>query len=277
MPLYIDIHQVAGATPDDVARAHDADMKVQGNLGVNYLKYWHNPSCGKIFCLVEAPSADAAVEVHRQAHGLMAQKIFEVTPEIAEAFLGDARANAAGAAVLHSQNGIERDTGTRIVVFTDIVGSTDLTQRLGDDAAMDLVKAHDVIVRAALAAGHGREVKHTGDGIMACFASAVCAIRSVSRIQAELAARNAAQAQLPLTLKIGAAAGEPVEHNNDLFGATVQLAARLCSVAAPAQILVSSSVADLCMGKGFEFEERAAIPLKGFDRPVRAYEVRWAK
>lgn len=277
MPLYIDIHQVDGATPDDVAKAHVADLKVQGSRGVNYLKYWHNQSCGKIFCLVEAPNAEAAIAVHREAHGLLAQRIIEVTPEIAEAFLGDAEANSVGAAVLRGAAGHERDTGTRTVLFTDIVGSTDLTQRLGDDAAMELVKDHDRIVRAALAAGQGREVKHTGDGIMACFASAVCAMRSACQMQSELAARDSAQPQHPLKLRIGAAAGEPVEHNNDLFGATVQLAARLCAAATPEQILVSSAVADACLGKGLEFDEQSAIPLKGFDRPVRAYSVRWSR
>jgi len=275
MPLYIDIHQVDGATPDDVAKAHLADMQVQAGRGVNYLKYWHNQSCGKIFCLVEAPSAEAAAEVHREAHGLVAQRIIEVTPELAEAFLGDAQVNDVGAAVLRSGNGVERDTGIRTVLFTDIVGSTDLTQRLGDEAAMELVKEHDGVVRAAIAAGQGREVKHTGDGIMACFASAVMAMRSACQVQAELAAR-AASGKPPLRLKIGAAVGEPIEHNGDFFGATVQLAARLCAAAQPEQILVSSSVAELCLGKGLAFDERDAILLKGFDRPVRTFQVRWS-
>jgi class 3 adenylate cyclase len=276
MPLYIDIHQIEGASPEDVASAHLADMRVQAARGVNYLKYWHNPSCGKVFCLVEAPSAEAAAAVHREAHGLVAQKIIEVTPEIAEAFLGDANASPSGAAVLSGPAGVERDTGTRTVLFTDIVGSTDLTQRFGDDAAMELVKAHDRIVRAALATGQGREVKHTGDGIMACFASAVCAMRSACQVQAELARHNAASDRLPLKLRIGAAAGEPVEHNNDLFGATVQLAARLCSAAAPDQILVSSAVAEACLGKELDFHEHEPIPLKGFERPVRTFLVRWS-
>ena len=71
----------------------------------------------------------------------------------------------------------EHDTGTRTVLFTGIVGSTSLTQRLGDDAAMTMVGVRDSIVRAALAGEDGREVKHTGDGIMATFVSAVSAIR----------------------------------------------------------------------------------------------------
>lgn len=80
MPLFMDIHQhVDGATPDAVAQAHQADLNVQGKFGVKYLHYWFNPASGKIFCLVEAPSKDAAIAVHREAHGLVADEIFEVT------------------------------------------------------------------------------------------------------------------------------------------------------------------------------------------------------
>ena len=275
MPLYMDIHQIDGATPDDVAKAHIADLKVQANRDVNYLKYWHNPSCGKIFCLVEAPTAEEAIAVHREAHGLVPQKIIEVAPDLAEAFLGDAEANPAGAAMLFGGAHPERDTGVRTVMFTDIVGSTELTQKLGDELAMDVLAAHDEIVCAALAASQGREIKHTDDGIIACFSSAVHATRCACRVQAAIAGQNVARGNEPMKLRIGAAAGESVEHNNDHFGATVQLAARLCAAAAPEQILVSSSVADLCLGKGLAFEEQSELSLKGFDRPVRAHAVRW--
>jgi hypothetical protein len=79
MPLFMDVHEIAGGvTVDDVAKAHQADLAVQGDHDVNYLRYWVNEEQGKIFCLVEAPSADAANTVHRDAHGLVADAIFEV-------------------------------------------------------------------------------------------------------------------------------------------------------------------------------------------------------
>ena len=78
MPMYMDIHEVDGVTAEDVAKAHLADMKVQGKYGVEYHKYWLNESRGKIFCLCSAPSAEAADKVHREAHGLSASKIIEV-------------------------------------------------------------------------------------------------------------------------------------------------------------------------------------------------------
>jgi len=79
MPLYMDVHTIAGGvTVDDVAQAHRADLQVQGRHDVCYLRYWVDEKQGKVFCLVEAPSPDAAATVHREAHGLVADEIFEV-------------------------------------------------------------------------------------------------------------------------------------------------------------------------------------------------------
>ena len=80
MALFMDIHETLpdGATAKDVAAAHEADLKTQDQYGVRYQRYWVDEKNGKIFCLVEAPSADAANTVHREAHGLVADEIFEV-------------------------------------------------------------------------------------------------------------------------------------------------------------------------------------------------------
>ena len=273
MPMYMDIHEVKGATAADVAKAHIADVKTQGKYGVEYHKYWLNESTGKIFCLCTAPSPEAAASVHREAHGLVASKIIEVSPEIAEGFLGGCEVNPAGAALVPGGAEDDRDPGIRTVMFTDIVGSTEFTQRLGDDAAMALLRIHDTIVRDALNASHGREIKHTGDGIMACFVSTVAAVRCATRIQQGLAQHEWANSEVPVKVRIGAAAGEPVESHLDLFGTTVQLAARLCSHAQPNQALVSNAVAELCIGKGLTFHDLGEIALRGFDRPVRVHAV----
>ena len=80
MPLYMDVHHMdGGVSVGDVAKAHMADLQEQAQYGVNYLKYWVSESEGKIFCLVDAPDADAANTVHREAHGLVADEIYEVS------------------------------------------------------------------------------------------------------------------------------------------------------------------------------------------------------
>ena len=79
MPLYMDVHQhVEGLTAEAVAGAHARDLEVQQKHGVNYRQYWFDESTGKVFCLVEAPSKEAAIAVHREAHGLVADEITEV-------------------------------------------------------------------------------------------------------------------------------------------------------------------------------------------------------
>src|ERR1700729_2013465 len=137
--MYMDIHEAPGATAQAVAAAHMADLETQGKYGVEYHKYWFNEEKGTIFCLCSAPSAEAAVTVHREAHGLLPKNIVEVAPEVADGFLGGCEINSAGAALLPGSSGAERDPGIRTVLFTDIVGSTSATQRLGDEAAMTML------------------------------------------------------------------------------------------------------------------------------------------
>lgn len=275
MPLYMDIHTVGEATAQDVANAHKADMEVQSRYQVEYLKYWHNQDCGKVFCLVNAPSAAAAICVHQEAHGLLAEKLIEVDPDLVEGFMGTAVVNEWGAAV--ESEGAKRDPGVRAVMFTDMVGSTDLTSRMGDDGAMELLSVHNRVVREALGANAGREVKHTGDGIMAAFNSAAGAVRCACQVQAALRAHNNQGEGHPIQVCIGISAGEPVEDNDDLFGSTVQLAARLCASADPGQVLVSNVITDLCLGKGLHFADAGLRELKGFLTPVHTHAVEIAR
>ncbi len=277
MPTYIDIHDLHGVSAEEIAKAHAADLEVQKKYGVNYLKYWVNESCGKVFCLVDAPNAEAASHVHREAHGFAAEKIIEVQPDLAEGFLGGGDVHSCGAALVPGGAGDARDPGTRTVLFTDIVDSTTLTQSVGDEAAMELLHLHDTIVRNALENFSGREVKHTGDGIMASFFSAAAAVRCATLIQSELTKHDhEGDKKCPIRVRIGAAAGEPVDHQSDLFGSTVQLAARLCAHAQPEQILVSNVVAELCIGKKLAFRALGEVSLKGFDQPVRIHAVEWS-
>ena len=272
----MDIHHLDdGTTPEDLAKAHANDMETQKKYGVEYTKYWVNETGRKVFCLAHAPNAAAAEQVHREAHGLIAEKIIEVQPELAEGFLGGVETNAAGAVIFPGGGADARDPGIRTVLFTDVVNSTSLTQTLGDEAALAILGVHDTIVRDALSTVGGREIKHTGDGIMASFVSAAGAVRCAMQIQRELAKHAQKNPEHALKVRVGAAVGEPVEQNNDLFGSTVQLAARLCNQAQPEQILVSNAIAELCIGKGLPFEDVGEVTLKGFASPVRAHAAAW--
>ena len=79
MSLFMDVHHLDDVTLDAVAGAHQADLATQGEYDVEYLRYWVDETQGKVFCLVEAPTADAAAQVHKEAHGLVADEIYQVT------------------------------------------------------------------------------------------------------------------------------------------------------------------------------------------------------
>ncbi|MGR4065180.1 MAG: adenylate/guanylate cyclase domain-containing protein, partial [Vulcanimicrobiaceae bacterium] len=209
--------------------------------------------------------------VHREAHGMVASKIIEVMPEVAENFLGASLVDESGAAIAPGSGAL--DTAFRTVLFTDIVDSTSITGHVGDEAAVAMLGVHDDIVRDALNNFSGREVKHTGDGIMASFTSAASAVRCATQIHRALAEHFEQNRESTLRVRIGAAAGEPVESHHDLYGSTVQLAARLCAHAEPEQSLVSNVVAELCLGKVLQFRDLGEIMLKGFDTPVRVHAV----
>jgi len=162
-------------------------------------------------------------------------------------------------------------SGLLTVLFTDMVGSTSLTRELGDAKAQHILHEHNAIVRTALEDRGGHEVKHTGDGIMASFPTASSAIDAALAIQEAV---EQSPARGLLSVRVGMNAGEPVAENDDLFGGTVQMAARVCAEAAPGTVLVSNVVRELAMGKGYRFSEQEPKPLKGFDDPVRLFEVR---
>jgi class 3 adenylate cyclase len=162
------------------------------------------------------------------------------------------------------------------VLFTDITDSTALTQRLGDAEAQELVRAHNTIVRDALGAHGGAEIKHTGDGIMASFATASGALECAIAIQQAVEEDGArAHGRAPLQVHIGLNAGEPVAEDGDIFGTSVQLARRVCDAAGGGEILASDVVRQLAAGKGFLFAARGDAALRGFEDPVRLYEVQW--
>jgi class 3 adenylate cyclase len=258
----MDRHEFAGLTAVDAAKMHLKDLEVQGQFGVQFLNYWFDYDRQAAFCLAKAPTGDAVEAVHRQSHGSVPGHVIEVDQRAVERFMGGIVDHQAGEAYV--------DTAFRTILFTDIEGSTRLTQQLGDAGAMDMLREHDRIVEEALGRHGGSEVKHTGDGVMAAFPSVVGAIESAVQIQ-----RRLAEADDRFRVRIGMSAGEPVTERNDLFGAVVQLAARLCSHAEPGSVVVSSAVHDLALGKGFAFRKRGRLSLKGFDEPVDTFEVVW--
>jgi class 3 adenylate cyclase len=165
------------------------------------------------------------------------------------------------------------------ILFTDVEGSTALTQRLGDAKARAVLREHERIVREALKSHGGSEMKMTGDGFMASFTSAVRALESAIAMQRAFAAHNRS-ADEPIRVRVGMNAGEPIaeddpEGRSDLFGAAVIRAARIAALAKGGEILVANVVRELAEGKEFLFSDRGEVTLRGFDDPVHLYELGW--
>jgi class 3 adenylate cyclase len=262
--FFMDRHEFSGLTARDAANMHLKDMELQDRFGVRLLTYWFDYDRQTAFCLAKAPNADAVRALHGASHGAIPNQVIEVDERAVERFMGGILEHPPGEAYV--------ETAFRTILFTDMEGSTRLTQKLGDAHAMVLLRAHDRIVAEALGRHGGSQVKHTGDGVMAAFPSVVGAIEGAVQIQRRLAE---ADDMTGLRVRMGMAAGEPVTERDDLFGAVVQLAARLCSRAEPGSVVVSSAVRDLALGKGFAFQKRGRMRLKGFDEPVDMFEVVW--
>jgi class 3 adenylate cyclase len=268
MPIFLDRHDLRGLTAADIAEAHRKDLEVQERYNVRFLTYWFDEARGTGFCLIDTPDIATAMQVHDEAHGDVAKDVIEVDLSAVEAFLG----RVSDPAPAGPKASVTFDPALRTIMFTDIVDSTGMTLRLGDARAVEMVRAHDAMVRRALNDARGREVKHTGDGIMASFDSSNAAVQSARQMQRAFDAFNLASKET-LRVRIGLDVGEPITDSNDLFGTTVQTAARLCQAAEPDTILISDAVRD-ALGNAFELKELGTRSLKGFASPVAVYEVR---
>lgn len=271
MPLYMDLHRgLKELKKEDAENLHVQDLLVQDKYGVKIHKFYINEEEGTAFCLMEGPSKEACSATHREAHGMEACEIIEVHPSDYSSFMGSASTTPLGMAV-HPDGKI--DSAVRTILFTDIVGSTSLTEKYGDIEAMTILRKHNEIVRYSLQKNNGNEVKHTGDGIMASFNSTSKAVRSALEIQIALREYREKNPNIPLHLKIGINAGEPVTEGNDFFGVAVQLSKRICDLAERDEILISEVVKELCMGRNFQFSDLGEHSLKGITLPVKVYRV----
>lgn len=272
MPLFMDVHRnLQGVTPEELRAAHMKDLEVQERFRVHYHKYFFNEQTGTAFCLAEGPDADACRAVHRESHGLIASDIIEVQPELVEAFFATTRYDEVGAAVTSAG---EPDAALRVILFTEIANFTQVA-REHEDEAVRLLECHDRVVRDVMAEHKGHEVRHTGEGIMACFLSVSAAVRAAMEIQQRCQGHGATGAGHRPVLRIGMSAGEPVEQHRELFGAAVNTARRICEAAEPGQILVSAALRELGLGKTVRFHKAGERVLKGVEEPQILYGVEW--
>ena len=278
MPLFMDRHDSAiSAAPAEVAALHMRDLELAPRHNVQWLTYYLDSVSVTTtagveehhygFCVAEAPTKEHVQRCHFEAHGAIANEVIEVDRDTVERYLGHVRQIEAGE--------VWEASAFRTLLISEIDRPMALLERLGDARAFDVYKQHERLLRQELSAKGGREVKRTDHGIMGCFASAAMAVECAIAVQNAVEAFSERLPSLAFRVRVGLNSGEPVTANGELFGAAVQLAQDVCAAATSGSILVSGIVRDICIGKGFDFTEVAA--LDGDAEPVRLYGVGWRR
>ena len=161
---------------------------------------------------------------------------------------------------------------TRTVLFTDIEGSTSMVDRLGDDEARAITREIEQLTLNAIRDHQGVQVKTMGDGVLAWFGAASAGVEAAVQIQSQLANH---ERYSDVYVRIGLSAGEPIAESDDLYGATVNQAARIMSMAQGGEVLVSDLVRGLLQGRRFRFEDRGTHQLRGFRDSIQLFSVDW--
>ena len=256
----MDVHIVPGVKAGNVAEAHRQDLLHQEEYGCKCMTYWIDEGRESIFCLIEAPDKQAVEEMHGKAHGLIPNKIIEVSTGLVESFLGriydpaEAETTADGLKIFS-------DASFRILLVTRITDPILLQYQFGAERANELLNLHNNIIRKHQVTAGGREVEHKGAGFIISFASAAKAISCARAIQKEMHETNADIT----SFSIGINGGEPVEKSNKLFGDTIQLAKYMCTIAKNFQIVVAPSVKELLSNDYFENGEERFLTLSSQD------------
>ncbi|MGZ8540815.1 MAG: nickel-binding protein [Chitinophagaceae bacterium] len=260
MPIYMDIHTIPGVGALDVAEAHQKDMLIQEKYHCKCMTYWVDESRGTVFCLIDAPAKHLVEEIHSNSHGLVPNKIIEVSHEVVESFLGriydpeETETSDSGLKVFS-------DPAFRILLVTENTDLVLLQNELGTEKANDLLNEQNSIIRNELSAHDGRKVENAGPGFIASFSSAVKAITCALAIQKKLPGTDR-----ELTgFKIAISAGNPVAKSDKLFGDTIQLARHLCIITNNHQVALASVVKELAASYNFKNEQSYIITLSPQD------------
>lgn len=263
MPIYMDVHIVPGVRAKDVAEAHLQDLRHQEEYGCKCMTYWIDEKRESIFCLIEAPEKESVKEMHSKTHGLVPNKIIEVSSSVVESFLGriydpeEAKVTADGLKVFS-------DPSFRILLVTKMNDPVLLQHQLGEDKTNELIGRHQDIVRKNLPQYEGSEVEHKGPGFIISFTSAAKAVSCAQAIQKDMCASDLDA----LGFRIGLNAGEPIEKSNRLFGDTIQFADYLCSIIGNNQVAIASNVKELVSKDHFQNKSNNLFSLSPQDETL---------
>jgi len=264
MPIYMDVHIVPGVKARDVAEAHSKDLMHQQEFACKCMTYWIDEERENIFCLIEAPSKEAVEEMHGKAHGLIPNRIIEVSPDVVSSFLG--RIYDPEEATTEDGLKVFADASFRILLLVKTDDPVLLRNKLGQEKSFELLNTHNEIIRKQLAIYGGREVEYGGTGFIISFTSASKAVACAVAIQKQMQENN----DNSIGTRIAINAGEPVEKSNKLFGDTIQLAGYMCAVGSNLQIVVAPAVKELVAKDLFQWKGNNFLALVASDEELLA-------
>lgn len=247
MPIYMDVHIVPGVKARNVAEAHMQDLIHQEEYGCKCMTYWIDEMRESIFCLIEAPDKDAVKELHRNSHGLVPNKVIEVSSSIVQSFLGriydpeEAETSSDGLKVFS-------EPSFRILLVTKTMDPILLQHKLGIDKANELLKEQNSIIRKNLSQFGGTEVEHGGSGFIISFSSAARAVSCALAIQNDIPVSLSDTIDFRMSIN----GGEPIEKSNKLFGDTIQLAHYMFTIPKNFKLAITSRVRELALKDHFQ-------------------------
>ena len=247
MPIFMDRHEVPGATAADVAIAHQKDLGVQSKYKCRALTYWFDELRAVAFCLIEAPDAEAVMQMHNEAHGLVPNRIIQVHGELVEAFLGRIGDPSMAEIASDLEMPVFEESAFRTVLAVELKDVAILAVRHGAAVTHEILRAHDAIINGAVQRHRCGRVTKAEDLYLVTFPSASNGVECARQIQSELNARGVGDHQASasmLSVGIALSAGEPVADQADLFGDTIQSAKRMCRLAHDNRILIAAAVAN---------------------------------
>lgn len=241
MALFMDLHIIPGAALEDVLEAHKMDLGVQDKYGCKCMTFWMDESRGHVFCLIDAPSKEAVIEMHQNAHGLVPNKVVPVNSDLVNAFLGRIHdPNSIGEMNSCDIKAFYSDPAFRVLLVSHSMDTKLLSYKYGQDKARDLITLKNKIVRQQIAKFNGQEVEMEGNGFVASFIMANQAVKCAIAIQQQL--HFAAEM---IEFKIGLHAGVPVAESEVLFGDAVRYARHLCLFGQDCHIVFSNLINSL--------------------------------
>ena len=240
MPVFMDFHVGQGLTAEDIAMAHQMDLKIQGEFNCRCLTYWFDEQRGNAYCLVDAPNKEAVYDLHRNSHKQLPDEIIEVDRRVIKAFLGRIHDPEVVDFMIDQKIKVFNDPAFRVLLMLKIKDQQRLKHEVGEKAAVQYQADFRKITQHHISKNNGMAAE-SGPGVtVATFTSAIqaiiCAIDTHTFLQNDLPA---------IDLKIALHAGQPVEKNMGLFENTLRFTGFVCGLENNNKINVSYTVKNL--------------------------------